>query len=180
MGLLNFFTQHQEPNGDDGDIMEDEGKNDSTWRTLNARLIEHARRGDWGLYRSARFEMAEILRKEMKFDQALRTYLEVCYLDLNGPNNTGGINNRELLKEFPPFDPEKTAFLAPGVINVVKRMMKKSELSEDMVMSIFIEHNSRVERSLKLPLSPDECWSPLKKELWLLIKSPVAKQILFQ
>mgnify|MGYP001579576138 CR=1 FL=1 len=35
----------------------------------------------------------------MKLKDALQTYLEVCYLDLNGVNNTGGMRDPELLKE---------------------------------------------------------------------------------
>jgi len=39
---------------------------------------------NWGLYRNIRFEMAELLKKEGKFKNALQTYLEVLYLDQNG------------------------------------------------------------------------------------------------
>lgn len=165
MGVFDFFTRHQKRNCNVGDIMKDEGKNDFIWRTLNTRLIEHAHHRDWGLYRNTRFEMAEILRKEMKIEQALQTYLEICYIDLNGPNNTGGINNMGLLKELPPFNPKQNALIAPGVVNLIKRIMKKLELDKAKTKSIFIKHNLRIERSLKLPLSPFECWPSLKKEL---------------
>lgn len=32
--------------------------NDVRWGLLNKQLIEHAKNGDWGLYRNARFQMA--------------------------------------------------------------------------------------------------------------------------
>jgi len=138
--------------------------NDVRWGLLNKQLTEHAKNGDWGLYRNARFQMAEILRGEMKLKEALRTYLEVCYLDLNGPSNTGGMNDPELLKEFPPFDPNRDSFLAPGVIDLIKRIVLKLKLSKDEVKQIFLEHNSLVGQSLKLPLPPEKSWPSLDKE----------------
>lgn len=143
----------------------DPSENDVRWGVLNKSLIEQAQHGDWGLYRNTRFEMAEILRKEMKFEHALQTYLEVCYIDLNGPNNTGGINDKEMLKEFPPFDPKQSAFLAPGVVDLVERIMKKLELDKNKIKSIFIKHNSRIENSLRLPLSAEDSWHSLEKEI---------------
>jgi len=139
--------------------------NDVRWGLLNKQLIEHAKNGDWGLYRNARFQMAEILRGEMKLKDALRTYLEVCYLDLNGPNNTGEMRDPDLLKEFPPFDPNRDSFLAPGVLDLVKRIVLKLKLSRDEIKQIFLEHNSRIRQSLKLPLPPEKSWSSLDKEL---------------
>ncbi len=139
--------------------------NDVRWGLLNKQLIEHAKNGDWGLYRNARFQMAEILRGEMKLKDALRTYLEVCYLDLNGPSNTGGMNAPELLKEFPPFDPNRDSFLAPGVIDLIKRIVLKLNLSKDEVKQIYIEHNSRSEKSLRLPLSAEKSWQSLEKKI---------------
>ncbi|OGE30545.1 hypothetical protein A2631_00030 [Candidatus Daviesbacteria bacterium RIFCSPHIGHO2_01_FULL_44_29] len=139
--------------------------NDVRWGLSNKQLIEHAKNGDWGLYRNVRFQMAEILRGEMKLKDALRTYLEVCYLDLNGPNNTGGMNNPELLKEFPPFDPNRDSSLAPGVIDLIKRIVLKLNLSKDEVKQIYIEHNSRSEKSLRLPLSAEKSWQSLEKEI---------------
>ena len=139
--------------------------NDVRWGLLNKQIIENAKNRDWGLYRNTRFQMAEILRGEMKLKDALRTYLEVCYLDLNGVRNVGGMNDPELLKEFPPFDPKESAFLAPGVIDLIKRIVLKLNSSKDEVKQIFIEHNSRSEKSLRLPLSTEQAWSSVDKEL---------------
>ena len=139
--------------------------NDVKWGLLNKQLIEHAKNGDWGLYRNSRFQMAEILRGEMKLKDALGTYLEVCYLDLNGVNNTGGMRDPELLKEFPPFNPKDLAFLAPGVIDLIKRIVLKLGLSKDEIKQIFVAHNSRIEKSLRLPLSAENSWQSLEKEI---------------
>jgi hypothetical protein len=139
--------------------------NDVRWGLLNKQLIKHSKNSDWGLYRNTRFQMAEILCSEMKFKDALLTYLEVCYLDLNGCRNVGGMDNPEILKEFPPFNPEELAFLAPGVIDLVKRIILKLNLSKKEVKQIFIDHNSRSEKSLRLPLSVERAWILLNKEI---------------
>jgi len=140
-------------------------ENDIKWGILNKKLMEYAQNGDWGLYRNVRFEMAEILRQEMKFKDALRTYLEICYLDLNGPTNSNILKDEELLKEFPPFDPEHDSFLAPGVIDRIQRILKKLNLKKEQIKLSFIRHNSRVGKSLKLPLLPEQCWDKLEKKL---------------
>ncbi len=139
--------------------------NDVRWGLLNKQIIENAKNGDWGLYRNTRFQMAEILRGEMKLKDALRTYLEVCYLDLNGVRNVGGMNDPELLKEFPPFDPKESAFLAPGVIDLIKRIVLKLKLNKDEIKQIFLEHNLRSEKSLRLPVSVEQAWLSMDKEL---------------
>ncbi len=143
-------------------------ENDIRWGLLNKSLLEHARHENWGFYRNARFGMAEILRREIKLNQALKTYLEVCYIDLNGPNNRGGImdsGDREILIEFPAFDPTQAAFLAPGVIDLIRRVNKKLMLTKDDLKKEFIQTNARPWQSLKLPLSPEQCWSKLEVEL---------------
>jgi len=109
--------------------------------------------------------MADILRKEMKLKHALEIYLEVCYIDLNGPSNLGGLSDPELLKKYPPFDPEE-GFLAPGVVFEVKEIMKKLEFDKNKVKLIFIEHNSNVFKSLQLPLTPENCWLSLEREIY--------------
>jgi len=139
--------------------------NDVRWGLLNKQIIENAKNGDWGLYRNTRFQMAEILRGEMKFKDALRTYLEVCYLDLNGVRNVDRMNDSEILKEFPPFDPKESAFLAPGVIDLIKRIVLKLNLGKKEIKRIFVEHNSRSEKFLRLPLSVEKAWQSLEKEI---------------
>lgn len=140
---------------------------DIKWGLLNKQLMEHVQNGDWGLYRNAKFQMAEILHRKMKLKNALQIYLEVCYLDLNGPNNTDGVNDPELLKEFPPFNPiDGNSFLAPGVIERIQQILKKLELEKEKVKADFIEHNSRIERSMRLPVAPADCWSKIESEIW--------------
>lgn len=139
-------------------------QNDKQWQIFNKQLLTHAQNFDWGLYRNTRLDMAEFLSKEKKYENALETYLEICYLDLNGPSNMGGINDPAMFKEFPPFDP-KVAFLAPGIIDRIKKIIKKIEFNQEKIKEIYIKHNDKIEKALKLPLSPEKCWESIEKEL---------------
>ena len=136
--------------------------NDVRWSQLNQELIEHARRRNWGLFRNAKFEMAEILRKEGKQTDALGLYLEVCYLDLNGPNNTNGITDLELLGEYPPWNPNApTADLAPGILDRAFRTMEKAEMDRASVEELYIKRASMLHDSFCLPLMPAAAWPPI-------------------
>jgi predicted RNA-binding Zn-ribbon protein involved in translation (DUF1610 family) len=140
-------------------------ENDIKWGLLGKDAIEHALNGNWGLYRNARFQMAEVLRKESKLKQALSMYCWVCYLDLNGPRNTSGVKDQELLREFPPFSP-KEAFLAPGIISRMARIIEKLNLDQEKVSLIFQEITVRVYKGLKLPMQPEDAWKSVRRELF--------------
>lgn len=142
----------------------DPSDRDIQWSLLNKDSLKYAQRADWGLYRNARFDMGEILRRELKLRPALEMYLEVCYLDLNGPRNTGGLTDLCLLRQFPPFDP-RDAYLAPAVIGVIDALASKLQLDRDSLKRLFIEHNVRIHKALHLPLVPEACWPILEKEV---------------
>jgi len=44
--------------------------------------------------------------------------------------------------------------------------MLKLNLDKDRIRRIFVEHNTLVEKSLKLPLSAEKAWPVLEKELY--------------
>lgn len=140
-------------------------ENDVKWGLLGKEVIEHVMNGNWGLYRNTRFQMAEVLRKESKLKQALSMYCWVCYLDLNGPRNTSGLKDPELLREFPPFSPNE-AFLAPGIISRMVRLIENLNLSQEHVSSIFLEAAGHDHNGLKLPVQPEDAWLSVKKELF--------------
>lgn len=140
--------------------------NEVKWLLLNDDMVQHIARNDWGLFRNTKFEMAEILRKEARPINALKTYLEVCYLDLNGPNNIGGIDDPELLKEFPPWDPKHLAFLAPGVVGSAAVIIEGTGATQDDVEAAFMRRAAKLEEALRLPVSPSKAWAKLKKELF--------------
>ena len=140
-------------------------ENDIRWSLLNKDLIKHARNANWGFYRNAKFCMAEILCKESKTSRALATYLEVLYLDVNGPSNTGGIRDRDLLKEFPPFN-KKDAFLAPGVLGGARDLIQELNLDHKGTKAIFDKIAERNFANLHLPVTPEQGWRKIKKELF--------------
>jgi hypothetical protein len=164
-----YLARKQETDGERSRLAKQFGRapseNDVKWGLLNKEVIEHALNGDWGLYRNTRFQMAELLRKESKFKQALSMYCWVCYLDLNGPRNTGGLKDPALLRAYPPFSPRE-AFLAPGIISRLAGITKKLHVDEEEVLAVFREAAEHDYKGLKLPVQPTEAWPKLRKELF--------------
>ena len=137
--------------------------NEVNWNLINKELLKESDAGNWGAWSSTKFKLGDILYSEMKLIEALRIYLEVCYLYLNGPNNTGGMSSDFV----PAFDPSGVnAFVAPGIINRVQRIVKKLDANEEVVRKEFLEHNSPIEKSMNLPIAPTECWDRIKREIW--------------
>jgi hypothetical protein len=123
----------------------------------------HAEAWRWGLYRNARFNLAESCARRGLREDALRLFLEVSLLDLNGPRNCG-TKDPEITRRFPPFDP-KTAFLAPGVISRTADVIAELKLSPDDTRNVFESVASTVGPALKLPRSTDAAWRELAKAL---------------
>ena len=137
---------------------------DVHWAIYNEQLVEHSRIMNWGLYRNVRFAMAELLRKEGRNLPALATYIEVSYLDANGPRNVGGIFDPRLLAEFPPFD-EKLAFQAPGIAQLIENLSRTLNLNEQELKAKYLEVANQIQSNMRLPVSPDKAWREYKKAL---------------
>lgn len=135
-------------------------KNDVLWAICNKRLLEHANNGNWGLYRNTKFEMAEILRKEGRLKDSLAKYLEVFYIDINGPRNIGGW----LPPRPDPFSP-KDAFLAPGIFHKVSSLVEKLSLTTPELANLYQEISERNYDALKLLVPPEVAWFRLRTEL---------------
>jgi hypothetical protein len=123
----------------------------------------HAEAWRWGLYRNARFNLAESCARRGLREDALRLFLEVSLLDLNGPRNCG-TKDPEITRRLPPFDP-KTAFLAPGVISRTADVIAELKLSSEDTRHVFESVASTVGPALKLPRSTDAAWRELAKAL---------------
>jgi hypothetical protein len=137
------------------------GKNDIRWNQLSNASLRHAQQRDWGLYRNDRLEMAELLRKEDKHENALAAYLEVCYLDANGPRNVSGY---PASPDYPPFSSDQ-AFLAPGVIAQVDVMADKLGYGLAQITEAFMYTATIYHHSLRLPVTPDEAWEKLRPKI---------------
>lgn len=137
-------------------LMVERGKEPSVgeirWVLAGKHLVQCIRDGDWGIYRDTKVEMAQQLEEEQKLKQALGTYLEVCYLDANGPCNRGA----------KPFDPSQ-AVAAPGIARKVRELSRSLGLQPDEVKRLFTEaaeiyHNG-------LPVDSAEAWGKVHLDL---------------
>jgi hypothetical protein len=146
--------------------------NDVQWGLLNQGLIDHANHRDWGLFRNTKVEMAGILRKEAKLTRALALYMEVCYLDVNGPNSLGGLlqagqTDGESLRQFPCWNSgSPTAELAPGILSYAQDIIAESNLAPTTVEDIFRKAASALYTGLRLPLSPEDAWPKIRNALY--------------
>lgn len=125
---------------------------DIRWELAKKRLLEYVRNGDWGLYRDTKVEMAQQLQGEGKLRQALGTYLEVCYLDANGPCNRGAKR----------FDPSQ-ASIAPAIIRQVQELSRGLGLRPDEVKGLFIEAANIYHDGL--PVDSAKAWEQILPEL---------------
>lgn len=137
---------------------------DVLWNLANQHLIKYSKENNWAGYRNTKLEMAQLLRKEKRLVLSLHTYLELCYLDLNGPMNPGVILDPELKKQLPPFD-VKMAFLAPGIISEVKIILKKTGLDVEQSKKVFFEIANVNHRALRLPVSPSDAWAQIESAI---------------
>jgi len=136
---------------------------DAKWYFLNRKLLEHSKNADWGLYRNTRLSMGSVLEHDHRnIEKALHTYLEVCYIDINGPRNLGGLSDPELLEKFPPFSSEES-FLAPSVVTKISELSGMLHLKYNDIKTIFMEVSGTLFRNLKLPITPIQAWEQFEK-----------------
>jgi len=132
-------------------------------RSLLVMGRKHSEDWQWGLYRNARFGLAESrIRLDRRLD-ALRLYLEVCLLDLNGPRNCG-TKDPAIVADFPPFDPT-TSFLAPGVVNRAAALARELGLSPADLRDQFETVADAVQPTLNLPRPTADAWKELAAAL---------------
>ena len=142
---------------------------DVKWRVYNQRIIEYASQRKWGLYRNNKHQMAVLLEKENKLKDALSTYFEVIYLDINGCNNVPTINGKAMSFEesrklkINDFD-QSMAFLAPGVIFAVKELIEKLKISEADLKKLYIDSVNKTKPSKNMPVSPKEAWVKFQQQ----------------
>ncbi len=140
-------------------------RSDVQWALFNGDAMISAAKMDWGVYRNVRFWMAEFIFAERRITGALNYLYEVVYLDLNGPNNCGGIREfPHLLREFPPFDP-RSGDLAPAVVGRIGEIADSMGRPYLELESDFMAVAMRIGVSLRLPVPPAEAWQKLKTEL---------------
>lgn len=136
-------------------------RNRARWSAMTKELEEHASAGNWRSYRTARLHMANFLRQKGHLAQALELYLDVWYLDLNGPRDAHeaqrGSRGARLLNEDPLFEPGRTP-VAGGVQNEVERLITSLALHTESVQTIFLHVAGVTHRKYALPLLPTRAW----------------------
>ncbi len=142
-------------------------ENDLKWRELNRQRLEHASKLNWGFYRNTTLEMYYLLREENRDKQALGVLLEICYLDLNGPQNSENlIDQPDLLEKYPPWD-LKVSFLAPKLIEWINELKNELNMTREDIHKAYMWAAESNYKNLQLPVSPDKAWETLSKELGL-------------
>ncbi|AZV42012.1 hypothetical protein BAOM_1402 [Peribacillus asahii] len=146
-------------------------ESDINWHLMINKRIEHYNNQQWGLYRNTTLSMAEHLYKLKKYELAFIMYLEVLYIDVNGPNNAGKINGRyefEVRANFMPFNPKDkgNTFVAPAILKRVNFIRtSKHPIDSEKIKELFMYQCEQVHHSLNLPITPQEAWDKLKDEI---------------
>jgi hypothetical protein len=129
--------------------------------------LEGIKEGNFARFRDARLGLALLLEEEAEKDaeklrKALATHLEVCYIDMNGPQE-GTTRERERYNT-PPFEPHKS-LLTSGIVNIANVYIERLGLTRAETKALFHKHNSRHLSHLHMPLSIDEGWNQLEPNL---------------
>jgi hypothetical protein len=137
---------------------------DKKWRGLQQSAMKNAKTRDWGLYTNDRLDLATERRKEGKTKQALDGFLDVIYLDINGPENSGmGWN-------------PSSAMIAPAVVEWAWKAAQECEIDQNGVEALFLKLAVKRHESLRLPVSPAEALPELRGALESLFASIQAKE----
>ena len=113
----------------------------------------HKIKSNFGLARNSLLQAGQFLERSGKIEQAIRFYLAVCYFDSNGAQNGGHIR----------FNLE-TAFLAPGVIEMIDKIRQNEAIGIETLRIMFIEA-AESERMADMPVAPLSAWNIFENEL---------------
>jgi hypothetical protein len=142
---------------------------DVFWSICNKQLLEYSKQSDWGLFRNTRLNMAQLLTLERKYRVALDTFLEVSYIDANGPNNMGGIQDAQLVKKYPPFN-RKHAFQAVAIVSYIKTLSDWLDFTQRDLKESYLKVASQLSKDMGLTVSPKDGWNDLEVEMIKIIK----------
>ncbi|WP_025117110.1 SAP domain-containing protein [Lysinibacillus fusiformis] len=101
---------------------------------LKQQSQEFLSKGDWGLYRNARLNLARVALTEDKFETALKFLYEVCYIDLSGLGNNFSLKFIDIYeKYFFPYE-NSNHTIAPGVIKLLIKTKVKLKLNDNQLL----------------------------------------------
>ncbi len=140
---------------------------DEKFSYYSSSSFNHLKNANFGLYRNARYDMAEICWKEQKFNTALKLYCEVVYWDMSGLSNGGKHWLSPKNADMCSFDLEYSisnmysnpiwqAFCAPACRNRIVGIQKKLDLSNTEMRDLVTKYMSEFSAPFH-PLSSDDC-----------------------
>ncbi len=130
---------------------------------LTRSAAKHAELCNWGLYRNARFNLAESYARRRSYEEALRLFLEVSLIDLNGPRNRG-TKDPAALRRIPPFEPHAGS-LASGVLSRTIDVITELKFSRDELQRLFESVASAMTTVTNLPRPTSAAWQELSAAL---------------
>ena len=122
---------------------------------FQADVVSSEYRGneDYGLYRNALLHKGNIYERIGNTEEALKLYLAVSHLDINGCMNSGiGFI-------------AKQAFLAPAVINWIIGLADKLGYERNQVRKLYLEIAEKCNEK-EMSLTPEKAWEKLGKALY--------------
>ena len=137
---------------------------DVEWKLLNEDLLTAAGEQDWPRYRDTRYAMARLLSREKKYKHASITFLEVCYLDINGPINVKDDRWRGVSEPFGPWTP-KFGRLNSRVVERIAKTTHAANFTSEITHAQFMERATTVKQALHLPVAVDTAWEQLSNAL---------------
>ena len=135
---------------------------DPAWRRLEQKRSDYAAAREWARYRNVTLRMAQLRGRQGRLEEALETYLELCYIDLNGAQNPGAAWGMPLRD----FDPARSFGLGPFIVKRVQGMARDLGYDEARMAVEFLATASVLHRSLSLPVTPEDAWRTLRAELY--------------
>jgi DNA-directed RNA polymerase subunit RPC12/RpoP len=137
------------------------------WDSYRREEAESLKIGNYVLFRNARLNEASLLDEEIRkgegnVKESLAIYLELCYIDINGPQYS---TERERAQyNEAAFDPSQD-FLAPGIVTSANIYIEQLGSTLAETKTLFREHVSTYLRGLRMPVSIEKAWNQLEPDL---------------
>ena len=135
---------------------------DPDWERLNQQRNDYAAARKWSRYRNTTLRMAQLRARQGRLEDALVTYLELCYIDVNGAQNPGAAWGVPL----DDFDPERAFGLGPIIVTRVQSIARELGYDKARMEVEFLAMALVLHRSLTLPVTPEDAWHALRLELY--------------
>lgn len=120
------------------------------WVKANDMAMKYAAQGKWQSYRNTRLSMGEIVHRDGHLEKALNFYLAVCFLDANGPDDTGKFTSQG-------------ASLKAAVLHTVRAVVKELGFDQEALKKAYLS-NANLEKNRLMPLTPEDTWDLFIKE----------------